>query len=65
MPSKDLVPVLVTPADRDVIMTWARQAGKRSMSEIVSELVELKRDSVKRRIYARNLRQARSRLHLD
>ncbi len=64
MPSKNRKPVLVTEEDHLVIMSWARQQNL-TVAEVISDLVKMKRDSVKRRGYMRDLRIARSRLGLD
>ena len=61
MPSKDRKSILVTEDDHLAITTWARQQNLPA-AEVISDLVNLKRDSIKRRGYMRDLRVARSRL---
>jgi hypothetical protein len=61
VPSKDRKCVLVTEDDHLVIITWARQQGV-PVAEVIRDMVVLKRDSIKRRGYMRELRIARGRL---
>ncbi len=63
MPSRDRKSLLATREDHEWIMQYALYTD-RTAAEVISELVELKKASIVRKDYLRDLRIARSRLGL-